>query len=305
MKLKRQPKLIPRRRAKGATRRGGGRPSRGGGRMARRPSVPLRRRLTGRLPSLRRVITAVGAVAMTAALAWLVAGPWLRVTEVTWSGERYTEARDLERLLDRQRGISLLALDTQTLRERLATLPAVAEARISTALSGRLEVTIVERDAAFVWETRTFLLLGAADGTLFAALPRGEPLPGELAGLPHVVDERSMARLMTTGDRVGAVVLDAALHLAELDPGALGSDARSVRVRINDEYGLELIADAPGWEMAFGTYGTDPNESAAEASARLERQVTAVRTLFATRAENEIGWVDARNPGKVYFRAKG
>ena len=305
MKLRRQPRLVPRRRSKGAGRRAGARPSRGPGRMARRPGVPLRRRLAGRLPSLRRMITALGAVAATAALAWLVTGPWLRVTDVTWAGERYTESRDLERLLDRQRGVSLLAVDTRALRDRLATLPAVAEARVTTALPGRLEVTIVEREAAFVWETRTFLLLGAADGTLFAALPRGEPLPAELPGLPHVLDERSMARLMTTGDRVGDVLLDAALHLAGLDPGALGSDARSVRVRVNDEFGLGLIADAPGWQMAFGAYGTDPNESAAEASARLDQQVTAVRTLFATRAEVEIGWVDARNPGKVYFRAKG
>ena len=44
---------------------------------------------------------------------------------------------------------------------------------------------------------------------------------------------------------------------------------------------------------------------ATEAEARLERQITAVRTLFATRAEAELGWVDVRNPGKVYFRAKG
>jgi hypothetical protein len=52
-------------------------------------------------------------------------------------------------------------------------------------------------------------------------------------------------------------------------------------------------------------YGLDPRETAAEADARLERQVTAVRTLFASRPEAEIGWVDVRNPGKVYFRAKG
>jgi len=52
-------------------------------------------------------------------------------------------------------------------------------------------------------------------------------------------------------------------------------------------------------------YGLDPRETAAAASARLERQVTAVRTLFASRDETEIGWVDVRNPGKVYFRAKG
>jgi hypothetical protein len=76
-------------------------------------------------------------------------------------------------------------------------------------------------------------------------------------------------------------------------------------VRLDDEFGFGLVAAEPGWEMALGVYGMDPNETASDATARLDRQVTAVRTLFATRSEIEIGWVDARNPGKVYFRDKG
>jgi hypothetical protein len=38
---------------------------------------------------------------------------------------------------------------------------------------------------------------------------------------------------------------------------------------------------------------------------QIERQVSAVRTLFAAHPESTVSWVDARNPGKVYFRAKG
>ena len=76
-------------------------------------------------------------------------------------------------------------------------------------------------------------------------------------------------------------------------------------MRLDDEYGFRLASDQPAWEVALGVYGLDPRETAADADARLERQVTAVRTLFATRPEAEIGWVDVRNPGKVYFRAKG
>ena len=76
-------------------------------------------------------------------------------------------------------------------------------------------------------------------------------------------------------------------------------------MRLDDEFGFGLVSSEPAWEMALGVYGTDPAETSADAAARLERQITAVRTLFATRTEAEIGWVDARNPGKVYFRAKG
>ncbi len=315
MKLKRQPApkatapaapLKPQPRMKARTGAAAKRPSpRGRGRGARRPGTPLGRRLARRLPSLRRVLAGLGAVACSAALIALVSGPWLRVTDVTWAGDQFTPTRDLERLLARQRGMSLLSLDTGSLRAQLARLPAVADATVTTSLPGRVEVAIVERDVAFVWETASARLLGSADGTLFASLRRGEAMAPELAGLPLITDRRDMARLMTTGDRIPDAQLSTALRLAGLDPAALGSRAAAVSVRIDDEFGFGLVSSDPGWELALGAYGMDPAESAGDAAARLERQITAVRTLFATRVEAEIGWVDARNPGKVYFRAKG
>lgn len=306
MKLRRQPRPQPRRVPR-ATR--GARSGRTGatprGRQARRPGVPLRRRIGGRLPSIRRLLAGLGAAAAAASLVALLAGPWLRVTDVTWAGEQFTTQRDLERVLDRQRGTSLLAVDTRSLRERLERLPAVAQATVSASLPGRLEVTIVEREATFVWETSSARLLGSADGSLFAAIARDATLDADLAALPRVADQRAMARLMTAGDAIPEALLRTALRLASLDPATLGSRAEQLSVRLDDEFGFGLVAVDPGWEMAFGVYGMDPNETAGEAAARLERQVTAVRTLFATRIETEIGWVDARNPGKVYFRAKG
>jgi len=257
------------------------------------------------MPSIRRLIAGLGAAAAAAGWVALLSGPWLRVTEVTWAGEQFTAQRDLHRLLDRQRGSSVLAVDTRALSDRLQRLPTVARATVSASLPGRVDVTIVEREAAFVWETSGALLLGAADGTLFTALAPDAGLDGELALLPRVVDERAMARLMTAGDQVPDALMRTALSLASLDPASLGSTAELLGVRLDDEFGFGLVAAEPGWELALGVYGMDPDQTAAEATARLERQVTAVRTLFATRAEAEIGWVDARNPGKVYFRAKG
>jgi cell division septal protein FtsQ len=276
-----------------------------GGRGARRPGVPMRHRLTRRLPSMRRVLAGVGAVAVAAGLVTLLSGPWLRVTDVSWSGETFTAPRDLERVVGGRRGANLLALDTRVLRDQLAALPAVAEATINATLPGRLDVTIVEREVAFVWQTSSARLLGAADGTVFAALRRDEALAPELATMPRVVDQRTTARLMTVGDRIPDDVLRTALRLADLDPAALGSQTTALGVQLDDEFGFRLVAPDMGWELALGPFGIDPTETAADAAARLERQVTAVRTLFASRAEAEIGWVDARNPGKVYFRAKG
>jgi hypothetical protein len=156
-----------------------------------------------------------------------------------------------------------------------------------------------------VWDTERARFLVAADGIVFAALaPDDEPIDG-LGGLPLLHDERTAARRMTIGDEVPSGLLAAALRVEDIDPAVLGSRAAELDVRIDDEFGFRLVAADAGWEAALGVYGTDPRETDAEAAARLERQVTAVRTLFASRAESEIGWVDVRNPGKVYFRAKG
>ena len=301
MKLKAQPPV--QRGGKGRSRRPKSRaPSRGRG--ARRPGVPLRRRLAGRLPSIRRVLAALAAVATAAVLLALLNGSWLRVSGVAWAGERYTDASDLEQLLDQQRGMSLLAVDTRALRERIESIPAVATATVSASLTGSVEATVVEREPAFVWETTSGQFLGSADGTIFAGDGTSE-LNAEFDALPHVSDERSVARLISVGEVIPSALLRVALAVGEIDPAALGSDADRLAVRLDDKYGFRLVSDEPDWEVALGVYALNPRETTAESDARLERQVTAVRTLFAARPEVEIGWVDVRNPGKVYFRAKG
>jgi cell division septal protein FtsQ len=304
MKLKAQPKV--QRTQKGRARRVKGRAAGGVRRRgARRPGVPLRQRLAGRLPSIRRTLAALGALAMAALLVAALNGPWLRVSEVAWAGDRYTAADQLEEVLDQQRGASLLAVDTRALRERLERIPSVAEAAVSASLTGRVEASLVEQEPAFAWQTASALFLGAADGTIFASDRHDETVVADPEELPYVTDERFAARVITVGDVLPAALLRIATRIAAIDPEALGSSADHLTIRLDDEYGFRLVSAEGGWEAALGVYGLDPRETAAEADARLERQVTAVRTLFASRPETEIGWVDVRNPGKVYFRAKG
>lgn len=257
------------------------------------------------MPSLARACALLAAVAATAALGAMLNGPWLRVTDVTFGGQHYTAAEDLERVLSEQRSRSLLAVDTASIRAGIEGLPAVAEVTVNATLLGRIEATVVERDVAFVWQTPSGRFLGAADGTIFAALAAGEELPAEAAELPQISDERFVARLITVGDVIPAGVVGTALRLFEIDPAALGSAASRLGLRLDDEFGFRLVSAVPEWQVALGPYGLDPTESESEASARLDAQVGAVRTLFASRPETEIGWVDVRNPGKVYFRAKG
>lgn len=283
------------------------RPARGAPRSrgAQRPGKPLRRRIGARLPSMARAGAVLGAVAATAALVALVNGPWLRVTDIAFAGQQYTEASDLDRVLSEQRGTSVLAVDTASIQARIERMPAVGEVTVRATLLGRIDATVVERDAAFLWQTASGRFLGAADGTIFAALGDDETLPPEAEPLPQILDERFVARLITVGDVIPAGVVGTALRLVEIDPAALGSVAGALSLRLDDEYGFRLVSSAPEWQVALGPYGMDPTETDAQASVRLDAQVAAVRTLFATRAEAEIGWVDVRNPGKVYFRAKG
>jgi cell division septal protein FtsQ len=302
-------KPMPRTRATPST--GGGRrpaarraAARGGGRQARRPGVPLRQRLGRRMPSVRRALAVLGAAAAVAGLVAALNGPWLRVGAVGWSGAARTADGDVAAVLEPVIGTSILAVDTDRLGVALAALPSVETASVEADLTGRLHATITEPAVAFVWDTDRGRFLGAADGTLFAAEPNGA-LDEALLGTPRIVDARFAGRRLAVGDRIPEPLLDAAMRILAVDPVALGSTATRLGVRLDDEFGFRLVAGDVGWEAALGVYGIDPNESAAEAAARLERQVTAVRTLFADRPESNIGWVDVRNPGKVYFRAKG
>jgi cell division septal protein FtsQ len=305
MKLKSQPRPPKARTTRGRMRTRAAAASRGAGRQARRPGIPFRRRVGARLPSIRRLIAAVGAVAIAAVLVALLNGPWMLVTDVGWAGERYTAADDLRDTLETQRGASLLAVDTDALRKEIERLPSVERASVTAGIGGRLEATIVEREVAFVWVTPGWRFLGAADGTLFAREAESSEPGADVEGLPRVGDERSATGLLEVGDVIPEGLLRTALRVTALDPALLGSDEARVSVQLDDEFGFRLLASKEGWEVALGVYGIDPRETATQADDRLDRQIAAVRTLFAAHPEDEVGWVDVRNPGKVYFRAKG
>lgn len=304
MKLKPQPR--PQRRGPRTTRSGAARMgARPRGRMARRPGVPLRQRFAGRLPSIRRLLAGTAALAAIAGLVALLNGPMLRVTHVAWAGAAYTEAETVTAVLAPAEGRSVLAVDTRALRDQLEALPSVADAEVTASLSGTVTAELVERSVAFIWEARGTKFLVADDGTVFAALGRGAPVPDALAGTPLVFDERRIGRSIRVGTAIAESLVAPTLDILAIDPAALGSSTGRVQVHLDDEFGFRLVSADPAWEVALGVYGTNPRETVADVAARLERQVTAVRTLFATRGEAGIGWVDVRNPGKVYFRAGG
>ena len=269
---------------------------------ARRTGPKLRRSVRRALPARSRLVAAVVAAALVAGLLALINGPWLRVARVAWAGERYTPASQLQRVLGRLDGTALLTVDATALAARLERLPAVSRARVEAQLPDAVKVTIVEKAATFVWQTSAVRLLGAADGTLIGQLALGTGLPKDLATLPLIDDRRRKSRDMIVGDRIDAATLSAALRLAGIDPAALGSKASDLAVRVTDDDGFLLVSPRAAWMADFGFYPALEAGGQGALDERVNAQVAAVRTLFSARPEGQISWVDARDPGRVYWR---
>jgi hypothetical protein len=268
---------------------------------ARRPGTSIRKRVRRRLPTRGRVLAVLLFAASVAGLITLVNGPWLRVTAVAHSGERFTSPLALEAIINGYRGVPLLGVDADVLRRRLTELPAVADAQVSMQLPGELRVSITEKRPAFIWRTTAVQLVGAADGSIITELLLGDQPDAALRRLPVVQDDRFTSRALTVGDAVPAAELRVARRLLGLDPELLGSRARRLSVSMDDEFGFVVTSPHPAWRAAMGFYQLDPREDRASADARLDQQLAAIRTLFATRQEQAVSWLDARNPGKVYW----
>jgi hypothetical protein len=254
-----------------------------------------------RLPSRGRFLALVGFAAAVAGLVTVVNGPWLRVSSVAHAGAHYTSPGALDEIVGAYRGDSLLGLDTAGLLRRVRDLPAVADARVETALPGTLRVTISEKTAALIWRTRSAQLVASADGSIIDSRSLSEVLTGELGRLPLIDDTRPRTETPRPGDVLPEADMRTAMRLITLDPKLIGSRARRLGVSVDREYGFMIASSAPPWRAALGFYELDPQEDRAGADARLEQQLAAIRTLFATRREWAVSWLDARNPGKVYW----
>jgi hypothetical protein len=278
-----------------------GRPTRG---AKPRSSVPKPRRHRRRINWTR--ITAAGmSLFLAVGVVWLAAGPWLQVRAVTVDGAGWTPKAELHRLTDVVVGRSTLLVDADSLAGALGELPAVESARVDVGILGTIHVTLVEGGAVAVWRTSAASLLLAEDGTVVGIQSRDATPTGATAGLPRIDDQRDASHDLVVGDAVPQNELEAALILAALPGPRLGSASPTVSVAVDPTYGFVLSAPAAGWQAAFGFYGLDPTDTPELVAARIESQTSAVRTLFSLHPEAGVAWVDARNPGRVYFRARG
>ena len=280
-------------------------PRRGRRTQARRPGPSLAQRVAPRLPRFPRVLALVLVLGLSASLVYLLAGPMWRVEHVERNETAFAPPAPIAERLARVDGSSVLALDTRALEADLAALPGIASVRAEAVLPNRVAVTIDEHEPALIWDTHRARLIAAEDGAVVTEYPDPQSVPADLAALPVVDDRRAPSSRIGLGDRLAVAEVAAALRLVALDPALLGSQAPALSLRIDPLYGFTVIAPDLGWEAAFGFYGREPEDHPGAAAARMERQITAVRTLFATQPETTVAWLDVRNPGKVYFRATG
>lgn len=282
------------------------RPRRGAGRAhARQRGAHLR---LPRLPAGSfggRLLATVLTLALTATMVALLNGPWLRIATVEWTGAHYTPSARLSAMLAPLHGTSLLTVNAGTVAAELASLPTVASAQVETRFPNGVAVQLTEKPPAVIWSTRTDRFVLSSDGVVIAEVAPGSRLTKALAALPAIVDDRGVSLDLAVGDRVAMDDLSTALELGAINPAALGSKAVSVEVSITDACGYALRPSPSGaWTAIFGTYELQAGESQAR-TARIADQVAAVRTLFATEKESGVGWLDVRNPGKVYWRPAG
>lgn len=252
-----------------------------------------------------RVSAVALCLAMTGTLAWLAGGPWLRVQAVSFEGAEWTSRTDLESVTRPSLGRSALLVDTASLALEIGALPAMEGADVEFSLPGEIRIVLIEESAVAVWRTSAAQLLLASDGTVIGARSRDAVPRGSPADLPLIEDGRDGSHDLSAGDGIPQHELDAALALAALSGARLGSAATVVTVSVDATYGFILSSPQAGWSAAFGFYGLDPTDAPETVAARIESQASAIRTLFASRPEAQVAWVDARNPGKVYFRARG
>lgn len=229
-----------------------------GGPAARRtrPPVPMRRtRPVRRASAGLSVVRAGAALAMLAsalAIYGVGASPAFEYARLQVVGTTWTDPAAAEQAVAAARGENLFRLSTEPLEAALEALPTVDQASVAVQLPGTLVVTLRERVPVLVWKVGARRYLADGAGDLFARLG-ADPL-AQAADLPVIDDRRAASAGLSIGMRLDPLDLDAATRLASLVPSDVGSEARTLQVRVTDENGLIVRAEPQGWIAIFGFY---------------------------------------------------
>lgn len=209
----------------------------------RRASAGLRPVRAGALLAL---IAAIG-------VAWgLASSDVFAIRDTSIEGATWTPDDAILAALALPADANAFTLGTAELAARVAEIPAIATVAVSVQLPGSVRVAVTERRALLVWRVGTQRFLVDADGVLFAKL--GAEPPEAAAKLPVIIDARIASIALDVGQHLDPVTLDAALRLGSLTPADVGSEARSLVLRVDDQIGYALRTRPASWTAIFGFY---------------------------------------------------
>ncbi len=215
-----------------------------------RRTKPVRRASAGVTPVRAGALLAI--LAGVAATYGLASSDAFVVRHTTITGVGWTsEAQVLERLAIAP-DANVFAIRTGVMEQALTSIPAVLEATVSVTLPDEVRVAVVERTALIAWRVGERRFLVDAEGRLFGELPPDPPVAA--ASLPVVDDGRFASQAFGVGSTLDAVTLDAALRLGSLHPADVGSGARSLILRVDDEDGFTMRTRPGSWTAVFGFY---------------------------------------------------
>jgi cell division septal protein FtsQ len=243
-----------------------------------RRTKPVRRASAGLTPARAGALLVM--LAAGAAIYGLASSDAFTAARTTVTGLTWTSRDEVLKTLAIPGGTSVFTIRTGELENRLAQIPAVKGAGVSVALPDEVRVDVDERQALVVWQVGDQRFLVDGEGLLFAELGGGAPEAA--AKLPVIDDGRLASTGLGVGSRLDPVTLDAALRLGSLTPANVGSAARSLGLRVDDQDGFTMQTTPASWTSVFGFY--TPTLRTTE---MIPGQVELLRSLLAGR-ENQV-----------------
>jgi cell division protein FtsQ len=216
---------------------------------------------------LRRLLFALGALAVLTAAVGIVLSPLLALDDVAVAGAG-DRAAEVRAVVDDDLGSALLLLDTGAVADRVEALPWVASARVERELPNAVRVTVTPRvPVAFA---------RAADGTVGFVDGRGVVLavaPAPPLGLPELLGTTGVPPL---GGRLASA--EAARVAAALGPLA----GRVVTIVVAGGQATLHVIDGP--EVRFGALD------------RLAEKARAADAVLGATAPGSLTYLDVRVP---------
>jgi cell division septal protein FtsQ len=216
---------------------------------------------TRRTKPVRRASAGLTPVRAGALLAILLAGAGIyglassnafQLRRTTVTGATWTPESKILAALALPQGANVFTVHAGDLEQALRAIPSLRGASVEISLPDEVRIAVDERVPLLVWQTVNGSYLVDGDGNLFAQV--GQDTTDATAALPVIADTREFAGSLVVGSTLDDPTLDAALRLGSLTPADVGTAARSLVLRLDDQDGFTMQTQPASWTAVFGFY---------------------------------------------------